>query len=318
MTETRPSADSPRGPILLCAGTDAAGAAHLAEAAAALLEQRAVVVLATWQPPPVPGGIDAVLDALSDPHDDRRDAARDAALQATHAAGDVLEAHGMPATRQVCPEDYAPWQMALHLADEIDASVIVAGTSERSGQRLGKQAGGLAHRSRRPVLLLPTGGSPPGGDAPAVFATDGSAPATRAIHVATALLRPRPALVASVWEPASYAVGLALLAVPGAAAQPDADRIDEPARLRAADRAGEGAGSLTAAGWSGETIAIGARHDVPSSIVATAAERAAAIIVTGTRGRSRIAAALLGSTAEGILRGAGRPVLLVPPLPDAE
>ena len=69
MTET-PSTRPSRGPILLCAGTDAAAAAHLAEAAAALLEHRAVV-LATWQPPPVLGGIDAVLDAFHDTHDDR-------------------------------------------------------------------------------------------------------------------------------------------------------------------------------------------------------------------------------------------------------
>lgn len=318
MTETPASAQPPRGPILLCAGTDAAAATHLAEAAAALLEHRPAVILATWKPPPVLGGIDAVMDAFYDTHDDLRDAARHAAMQATHAAGDVLDAHGMHVTRQVCPEDYSPWHMALDLADEVDASVIVAGLSEGSGQRLGKQARALAHRSLRPLLLLPADGSLPGDNAPAIFATDGSAAATRAIHVATALLRPRLALMASAWQPVSYAVGLAMLAVPDEVAHQGADRIDEQARLRAAGRAGQGAGSLTVAGWHGETTAIEARHNVASSIVATAAEHGAAVIVTGTRGRSRIAATLLGSTAEGILRGAGRPVLLVPPVPGAE
>ena len=43
-----------------------------------------------------------------------------------------------------------------------------------------------------------------------------------------------------------------------------------------------------------------------------AAEVDAAMIVTGTRGRSRTVAAVLGSTAEGILRHAHRPVLVVP------
>jgi nucleotide-binding universal stress UspA family protein len=43
-----------------------------------------------------------------------------------------------------------------------------------------------------------------------------------------------------------------------------------------------------------------------------AAEADAAMIVTGTRGRSRAVAAVLGSTAEGILHHAHRPVLVVP------
>lgn len=315
MTET-PSARPSRGPILLCAGTDAAAAAHLAEAAAALLEHRAVVVLATWQAPPVMGGYDAVMDALYDAHEELRDAARHAAIEAAQAAADVLEAHDIHVTRQVCPEDDSPWRMILELADEIDAGVIVAGTTERTGHRLGGQARALAHRSRRPVLLLPTGGDVPH-DGPAIFATDGSGRATRAIQIATALLRPRPALVASAWQPVTYAVGVAMIAVPDEVARRGADRIDEEARLRAAGQASEGAAALTVAGWHGETTAVEARHHVASSIVATAADHDAAIVVTGTRGRSRIAATLLGSTAEGILRGAGRPVLLVPPAPEA-
>jgi nucleotide-binding universal stress UspA family protein len=317
MTVT-PSAHPSRGPILLCAGTDAVAAAHLAEAAAALLEPRAVVVMATWRPPPVLGGIDAVMDAFYDTHDDLRDAARQTAMQATGAAGEILEARGMHVTREVRPEDYAPWRMALDLADEIDAGVIVAGTSQGPGQRLGQQARALAHRSQRPLLLLPTDGSVPGDARPAVFATDGSPPATHAIEVATTLLRPRPALVASAWQPLSYAVGLAVLAVPDAVARQGADRIDDEARLRAAGQTGGGALALTVAGWQGETTAIEARHDVGSSIAATAAEHDAAVIVTGTRGRSPLAAALLGSTAEAILRAAGRPVLLVAPVPEAD
>jgi nucleotide-binding universal stress UspA family protein len=52
---------------------------------------------------------------------------------------------------------------------------------------------------------------------------------------------------------------------------------------------------------------------VTCAIVGAADERDAAVVVTGTRGRSPLTATLLGSTAEGILRHAGRPVLLVPP-----
>jgi nucleotide-binding universal stress UspA family protein len=48
------------------------------------------------------------------------------------------------------------------------------------------------------------------------------------------------------------------------------------------------------------------------AIVEYAAEADAAMIVSGTRGRSRAVAAVLGSTAEGILGHAHRPVLVVP------
>jgi nucleotide-binding universal stress UspA family protein len=317
MTEM-PSARPTGGPMLLCAGTGAAAAAHLAEVAAALLEHRAAVVLATWPAPPITGPLDAVVDALGDAHDDLCGAARHAATQMAHAAGDVLDARGMQVTRRVSAEDCPPWHMILRLADEIDAAVIVAGTSEQAGDHLGKQARALAHRSHRPVLLVPPDCGVPGGAVPAIFATDGAAPGVRATQIATALLRSRPAIVASAWQPVSYAVGLAMLAVPDDVVHRGAERLDESARLRAAGYAGEGASTLCTAGWSGGTITLEAAHNVPGAIVAAAAERDAAIIVTGTRGRSRITATLLGSTAEGILRQAGRPVLLVPPFRAAE
>jgi nucleotide-binding universal stress UspA family protein len=77
-------------------------------------------------------------------------------------------------------------------------------------------------------------------------------------------------------------------------------------------RAQDGASVLAGAGWLCGTAALECRS-VPAGIVGAAAEHDAAIIVTATRGCSWITAALLGSTAEGILRHAGRPVLLVPP-----
>jgi nucleotide-binding universal stress UspA family protein len=122
--------------------------------------------------------------------------------------------------------------------------------------------------------------------------------------------------VASVWSSAAHTVGVAMLAVPDDVVRKGTASLDEAARLRAADRAGEGAGQLVAAGWStSETLAIETSRNVVGAIVDAADEHDAAVVVTGTRGRSRVAAALLGSSAEGILRCAGRPVLLVPPVP---
>jgi nucleotide-binding universal stress UspA family protein len=121
--------------------------------------------------------------------------------------------------------------------------------------------------------------------------------------------------VASVWSSAAHVVGAAMLAVPDDVVRKGAARLDEAARLRAADRADDGAAQLRAAGWDGEALAIETSRNVVAAIVDAADEHDAALVVTGTRGRSRVAAALLGSSAEGILRGAGRPVLLVAPVP---
>lgn len=305
---------TPGGPVLLCAGTDAAAAARLAEAAAALLHQRPVVVLATWQPPAVMSAIDAVADALYDARADLRGSAQRAAAETAHAAAEVLEAHGMHVSRQVCPEEYTPWRMILDVADEIDSAAIVAGVSEdraRQPGALGRQARALAHRTHRPLLLVTPDGAVPD-DAPVLFATDGSAHATRALRAAATLLRPRPAIVASVWRPVGDAAGLAMAAVPDEVARQGAKRLDEAARLRSAGHAGEGAELLTGAGWAVQTSTSRKARHVPSAIADAADEHRAAAIVTGTRGRSRLAAALLGSTAEGILRQADRPVLLVP------
>lgn len=304
------------GPILLCAGTDAAAAVRLAEAAAALLDHRAAVVLATWQPPPIMGGLDAVMDALYDARADLRDVARRAAAQTAHAAAEALEAHGIHVTRQVCPEEHSPWRMILDLAENVDAAAIVAGTSEHARHRpgsLGRQARALAHRTRRPLLLVPPEAAVPGDDAPALFTADGSTPATRAGRVASAILRPRPAIVASAWHPVDHAVGVAMVAIPDEVARQGAARLNEDARLRAAGRAGEAVELLAGAGWHATTATLEATRNVPAAILDAADEHDAAVIITGTRGRSPIAAALLGSTAESVLRHAACPVLLVPP-----
>jgi nucleotide-binding universal stress UspA family protein len=247
MTLEPPTA-APRGPILLCAGTDPGLSDRLGEAATRLLADRPVLVVET-----------------------------------RHA--------GAPCRRP-------PWQFIVELADEVDAAVIVADSSEDA----------LAHRVDRPLLLVPGAG----GDGPALLAYDGSSSAADAIGAAAALLLPRPALVASVWHGASAVVGAAMLAIPDEVAREGAARLDESARLRAAGEAGQAAAILGAAGWDCEPLALETPRSVARAIVDAADECDAALIVAGTRGRSRIAAALLGSTAEGILRGAGRPVLLVP------
>jgi nucleotide-binding universal stress UspA family protein len=52
---------------------------------------------------------------------------------------------------------------------------------------------------------------------------------------------------------------------------------------------------------------------VAATIVETAAQTGCALIVMGTHGRSGVRRTLLGSVAEGVVRGSPLPVLLVPP-----
>jgi nucleotide-binding universal stress UspA family protein len=161
--------------------------------------------------------------------------------------------------------------------------------------------------------VLPADTRPAAPAAPAVFAYDGSAPAAHAVEVAAALLTPRPARVACVWRSAAAAVGAATLAIPQEVARTGAAVLDEVARDEAEAHARDAQAQLTTGAWACELAAVKTARNVPTAIIQAADECDAAVIVTGTRGRSRIAAALLGSSAEGILRHAGRPVLLVPP-----
>ena len=304
-------AELPAGPILFCARPDADAAARLAEAAAALLAGRPVVVLAIWER--APSGGDAVLEALADAHD-LRTAVRHQAADAAGAACEVLDARGLDVTRRVCADERAPWHVILDVADELDAAAIVAGAGDPAHPgAIGRQVRALAHRSQRPLLVLPADAEPVAADAPALFAYDGSAPADEAIRAAVRLLTPRPALAACVWQSATYAAGAAMLAVPDEIARKGAARLDEAARGEAESHAEHGAELLRDAAWTSDVLALETARSVPGAIIIAADDHDAAVIVTGTRGRSRVAAVLLGSSAEGILRHAGRPVLLVPP-----
>ena len=317
MTEPHPAT----GPILLCAGPDPAASAGLARVAADLLADRPIVVLAIWAPPAIAGPFDGVMDALYDTHADLRAEARRVASEGARGAYEALAGSDREVTTRICGDATAPWHTILEVAEQIDASVIVAGTTDAPPAHpgmLGREARALAHRTRRPLLLAPPGSAGAPAGAPALFAGDGSDAAAHALRTATGLLRSRPAIAATAWETTSYAVGVALLAIPSGVAEVGAERIDDAARTHAADTASDAGALLAAAGWSCESVALEARHNAAEAIASAAAEHDAAVVVTGTRGRSPIAATLLGSTAEALLRHAGRPVLVVPPGPAAE
>jgi nucleotide-binding universal stress UspA family protein len=147
---------------------------------------------------------------------------------------------------------------------------------------------------------------------PVVIAYDGSPIAAAAIARAGALLGRRPAVVVSVWAPIEHAAPAATLAAPSGVAVAGARELDAAERRRAERLAADGAALARRAGFAAEPLAI-CREGAPwRAIVDCADDLEAEAVVAGTRGRSLPVAAVLGSTAEGILHHAHRPVLLVP------
>lgn len=148
-------------------------------------------------------------------------------------------------------------------------------------------------------------------DRSVLIAFDGSEHARAAIAAAGRLLRPGPAVVVCVWTPIETAVSAASLGAPAGLALSGAQRLDAGARGAAERLAQEGAELARAAGLGAEARALKGAGAPWHAIVRCADEREAGVIVTGTRGRSAMSAAVLGSTARGLLHHTGRPVLVV-------
>jgi nucleotide-binding universal stress UspA family protein len=291
-----------RHPVLICCGPDSAAAASLAAQTAALLTSREATVLVAWCPPKLPfspfaGAWDAVFAPPEEVVASREAAARDAAA----AAQEVLAVAGWDVECDVVRSEAPAWHVALRSADALGAAAIV----------VDRQAKALCHRVHRPLLALCAGAAPPDPLAPAVFAFDGSPGASRALESAGDVLRPRPALVATVWEPAWAEAPVALV---GGAPVTVESALGERSELSdaAAATAHAGTAKLVDAGWRAEPVWIEAKRGPTRALVDVAAERDAAVVVTGTRGHSAVVCALIGSVAEGLFRHAARPVLLVP------
>jgi nucleotide-binding universal stress UspA family protein len=137
----------------------------------------------------------------------------------------------------------------------------------------------------------------PEASAEALVACDSSSGSAHAVDGALGLLAPRPAIAASAWE-------THLAAAPPALAAPGRDAARESARATQSE--------LAAAGWPSTAEAFGTSRGTWQALVDLAELRRAAVIVTGTRAHAPIVPSLIGSVAEGVLRHAGRPVLLVP------
>lgn len=148
-------------------------------------------------------------------------------------------------------------------------------------------------------------------DRPVLLAFDGSDPARRAIEQAGALFPGRRAVVTTVWRSIESGAAAARVALPDAVVDDAVERLDAAAGESALEIAREGAELATAAGMQATPDARVCADAVWSTVLAAADEIDAAAIVVGSRGRSAVQAALLGSTSSGVLHRSRRPVVLV-------
>lgn len=145
---------------------------------------------------------------------------------------------------------------------------------------------------------------------PILFAYDGSPHARAAIEQAGSLLRAGPAVVVTAWPTLETAAAAALIALPSAIVRDAVADIDTATREDAEAIAAEGVELATAAGFAPAPKVIRSAGAVFAAILACADELDAAAIVLGSRGRSTLAATLLGSVSTGVLHHTARPVVV--------
>lgn len=146
---------------------------------------------------------------------------------------------------------------------------------------------------------------------PVLIAYDGSDHAKAAIERAGAVLQHGPAVVATAWTTFEGAAPAALLALPGDMVREGTQALDDANRETAEELAAEGAELARAAGFDAEPRAVGSSGPFFAALIHLADELDAPAIVAGSRGRSALRAAVLGSVSTGLLHHTGRPVLVV-------
>lgn len=175
------------------------------------------------------------------------------------------------------------------LAEDLTPAAMVVGSRGLSGLRavLGSVSDFVVHHSPVPVLVVPhpllADERESAADGPVVVGHDGSSGSQRALATAASLFEGRELIVATVGTSAV-----------------------DPGSLAEA-----GAGAAEAVRLDSHGLAQHARA-VADALGACAAERAAAVIVVGSRGQSVRREILLGSVAVAALHHAHRPVVVVP------
>ena len=240
--------------------------------------------------------------------------ARESGLEVANQGVAAAEKAGLALEPAAMPSGISPWPPILSAADEIDADVIVCGSRGRGGvarSLLGSTSSSVLSHSTLPVLVVPK--TPADLNGPVLIAYDGSADARAAIAGAGRLVSGRRAVIVNVWSsPIRHTLtGRALGGAPMKELRAFVTDYDGMFAEAAESEVAEGVALAREAGFdvSGETLESGgsAWH-----AIADAAERhGAALIVAGSRGRSRVASTLLGSVSAGLVHNAETPTLVI-------
>lgn len=151
-------------------------------------------------------------------------------------------------------------------------------------------------------------------DQPVLIAYDGSAPSRGAIRQAVDLLRPRRAIVATVWEPglAYVSMSSSIDMSPAPMVDPEtAHEIDDSLHVHAERIAQDGADLARSLGFEAEPLAVADESHVSDALLRVARERSVAAIVVGSRGLTGLRARLEGSTSKSLIKHADCPVLVI-------
>lgn len=145
---------------------------------------------------------------------------------------------------------------------------------------------------------------------PILVSYDGSEESRQALHSVAHLLASKQLVILTVWQPLSSR--LAASGGFGAMALDDEDEIDNQEEAAAREAAEDAAASAREQGFSVTVRIQESTEPVWRTIVETADEIDAELILCGTRGRGGAKSFLLGSTSQGVLHHSHRPVLVAP------
>lgn len=152
-----------------------------------------------------------------------------------------------------------------------------------------------------------------------LIAYDGSDRAVRAMEYAARFLRPGTVEILTAWEPVARQAARVVTrtGLQQAAMEPEAVE-DDPAYEEALAICREGVKVAEDLGLAGRAHLVESATTIASAIVDAAEELDVDIIVTGTRALKGFRGWWNNSTAEHIVRHAGRPVFIVPPENDED
>lgn len=141
---------------------------------------------------------------------------------------------------------------------------------------------------------------------------DGSPGADAAIDSSAILFEGHDVTVLTVWQSARDAAPAALVALPAQVVEDALVELDRASEAAAGEIAERGALRLRGQGVQASAATAPATRNVWSTVDAEALARGSTCVVVGSRGRSELASAVLGSVAHGLVHHGTLPVVVVP------